>query len=107
MNGNIITHYYNDISPVFVLQSISGQLSTLVFYIWIHVVWLYRPNLFAQFLWRQQALSLYREFLRVLKGVKGAQEREEMKAWIRGEFEQWRHTTDEVSLCEPSCQWGE
>ena len=27
----------------------------------------------------------------------GAREREEMRQWVRGEFEKWRHTTDEVS----------
>ena len=43
-------------------------------------------------------LSLYREVLRTLRGIDDPQQREEMRVWVRGEFEQQRHATDEVKV---------
>ena len=50
----------------------------------------------VQFILRREALCLYREFLRVSHNVGGAREKEDMRRWVRGEFDKWRHTTDEV-----------
>ena len=50
----------------------------------------------VQFILRREALCLYRQFLRVRRDVGGEREREEMRRWVRGEFDKWRHTTDEV-----------
>ena len=50
----------------------------------------------SQFILRREALCLYRQFLRVSRDAGGAREREEMRRWVRGEFDKWRHTTDEV-----------
>ena len=32
------------------------------------------------------------------RGVGGQREREDMRRWIRGEFDKWRHITDEVCV---------
>ena len=53
---------------------------------------------YAQFILRREALCLYREFLRVSRDVGGDREREDMRRWVRGEFDKWRHTTDEVKF---------
>ena len=50
----------------------------------------------SQFILSREALCLYRQFLRVSRDAGGAREREEMRRWVRGEFDKWRHTTDEV-----------
>ena len=49
----------------------------------------------AQFILSCEALCLYREFLRVSRDVGGDREREDMRRWVKGEFNKWRHTTDE------------
>ena len=36
----------------------------------------------------------------------GAREREEMGRWVRGEFDKWRHTTDEVRAQGFSCTFS-
>ena len=54
--------------------------------------------LFSQFLQRQQALSLYRDFLRAIRDIESEPQRAETKIWVRGEFEKWKHTTDEVRV---------
>ncbi|CAI8057030.1 LYR motif-containing protein 2 [Geodia barretti] len=51
-----------------------------------------------QFILRREALCLYRQFLRVSRDAGGAREREEMRRWVRGEFDKWRHTTDEGTV---------
>ena len=35
--------------------------------------------------------------------VGGAREREEMRRWVRGEFDRWKHTTDEVWFSLDNC----
>ena len=54
--------------------------------------------LFSQFLQRQQALSLYRDFLRAIRDIESEPQRAETKIWVRGEFEKWKYTTDEVRV---------
>ena len=53
-----------------------------------------------QFLRRQQALSLYRDFLRAIRDIESEPQRAETKAWVRGEFEKWKPTTDEVLVLQ-------
>ena len=53
-------------------------------------------NHLLQFLQRQQALILYRDFLRTIRCIGSEQQRAETKVWVRGEFEKWKHTADEV-----------
>ena len=31
--------------------------------------------------------------------VGGVREKEDMRRWVRGEFDKWRHITDEVCSC--------
>lgn len=52
----------------------------------------------TQFLLRREAIALYRDALRVVKRLNGTATQREMKDWIRGEFDRWKHNTDEVSL---------
>ena len=50
----------------------------------------------TQFILRREAVCLYRDFLRVSREVGGSREREDMKRWVRGEFDKWKGITDEV-----------
>ena len=50
----------------------------------------------SQFLLRQQSISLYRDLLRVSRQLQDPQQKTEMRKWIRGEFDKWKHTKDEV-----------
>lgn len=52
----------------------------------------------SKFILRREAVCLYRELLRVSREVGGAREREEMRRWVRGEFDRWKHTTDEATV---------
>ena len=58
----------------------------------------------VQFIQRHQAISLYKEILRALREVEDRKLRREMQVWIRGEFDKWKHTTDEVCVCVPMLQ---
>ena len=58
-------------------------------------VYCYSNYLEDQFILRRQTLSLYRDLLRATYGLKGEQQKE-MKVWIRGEFDRWKETTNEV-----------
>ena len=51
-----------------------------------------------QFLLRREAIALYRDALRAAKVLQDTGAKREMKDWIRGEFDRWKHNTDEVSL---------
>lgn len=51
-----------------------------------------------QFIQRQQTLSLYRDFLRAIRDIESEPQRAETKTWVKGEFEKWKHTTDEVCV---------
>ncbi|KAI9149824.1 hypothetical protein H9P43_010003 [Blastocladiella emersonii ATCC 22665] len=46
------------------------------------------------FILRSQALALYRNYLRHLKPLQDRGTRDEMRKWIRGEFERTRFETD-------------
>jgi len=44
---------------------------------------------------RQQTLAMYRKFLRVVRGVDNEVERNELKDWLRHDFQSNKHHTDE------------
>ena len=59
-----------------------------------------------QFILRREVLCLYRQFLRVSRDVGGVREREEMRRWVRGEFDKWRHISDDVRG-SPFSSWSQ
>lgn len=50
----------------------------------------------TQLILRREAVCLYREFLRVSREVGGSRERDDMRRWVREEFNKWKGITDEV-----------
>lgn len=50
---------------------------------------------FKQFIYRRETIKLYRDFLRALKGVENLEKQLELRTWIRGEFEMWKHNHEE------------
>lgn len=53
---------------------------------------------FRQFLLRTEVLGLYKTFLRTVKEIPNELSRKEMTDWIRTEFKQNKHLTDETSI---------
>ena len=45
---------------------------------------------------RSEVLRLYRDMLRVVRQVPGTEQREELRKWIRTDFDNNKHHTDEV-----------
>ena len=52
--------------------------------------------LFHQFILRVEAIRLYRQMLREIRRIESVPSREQLKRWIREEFESARHLKDEV-----------
>jgi hypothetical protein len=50
-----------------------------------------------QFLNKTAALSLYRSFIRATRGLGDLRARQETVAWVRDDFEKYRHEVESVS----------
>ena len=51
---------------------------------------------FRQFILRGEAIRLYRQMLRECRKIEHLPSREQLRRWIREEFENARHLKDEV-----------